>query len=214
LTSRLSRFQREVLDAFFARERRFYLTGGAALAGFHLGHRATLDLDFFTLEDALDPGVHALADAARAIGASGEAVLTSPDFRRFLLRRGEDSVLVDLVRERVHQLRPDKPAFGTIRVDPPEEIFANKLCALLARAEIRDLVDLRALELAGCALDAGLDAGARKDGGLTPNQLAWVLSDVEIPDDARVPGVDPATLRAYLADLIDRLVRLGAAGQP
>jgi hypothetical protein len=41
--SKLTALQREVLDAFFQRERGFFLTGGAALAGFHLGHRTTDD---------------------------------------------------------------------------------------------------------------------------------------------------------------------------
>jgi hypothetical protein len=44
-SSRLDPFQQELLAAFFAREQRFFLTGGAALAGFHLGHRETRDLD-------------------------------------------------------------------------------------------------------------------------------------------------------------------------
>ncbi len=35
--------------AFFAREQVFFLSGGGALAGFHLRHRMTNDLDFFTL---------------------------------------------------------------------------------------------------------------------------------------------------------------------
>jgi hypothetical protein len=47
--SSLTPLQRDLLDAFFARERRFFLTGGAALAGFYFGHRTTDDLDFFTL---------------------------------------------------------------------------------------------------------------------------------------------------------------------
>jgi hypothetical protein len=37
--SRLTPLQRDLLDAFFAREQRFALTGGAALAGFYFGHR-------------------------------------------------------------------------------------------------------------------------------------------------------------------------------
>jgi hypothetical protein len=49
--------------------------------------------------------------------------------------------------ERVAQIVSDKPVIGIVAVDPPEEILANKLCALLGRAEIRDLVDVRALEL-------------------------------------------------------------------
>jgi len=41
--SKLTALQKDVLDAFFQRERGFFLTGGAALAGFHLGHRTTDD---------------------------------------------------------------------------------------------------------------------------------------------------------------------------
>ncbi len=37
---RLSPLQVAVLEAFFATERGFFLSGGAALAGFHLQHRA------------------------------------------------------------------------------------------------------------------------------------------------------------------------------
>ena len=43
--SRLDSLQQEVLEAFFGYESGFFLTGGAALAGFHLGHRTTKDLD-------------------------------------------------------------------------------------------------------------------------------------------------------------------------
>ncbi|HYO16470.1 MAG TPA: hypothetical protein VE685_25010, partial [Thermoanaerobaculia bacterium] len=45
-------------------------------------------------------------------------------------------VVVDLVRDLAPQLFPDKPLIGGIRIDPPEEILANKLCALLTRAGI------------------------------------------------------------------------------
>jgi hypothetical protein len=91
-------------------------------------------------------------------------------FWEFLLgrSRGDESVVVDLVVERAPQLVADKPSVGSIRLDPPEEILANKLCALLGRAEIRDLVDVRALEESGFSLERALEAGQRKDGGLTP----------------------------------------------
>jgi aryl-alcohol dehydrogenase-like predicted oxidoreductase len=49
----------------------------------------------------------------------------------------------------------------------------------------------------------------RKDGGLTPAQLAWVLSEVQVPDAAGIPGSRTAQeVRAYLKDLIERLTRL------
>jgi hypothetical protein len=93
--------------------------------------------------------------------------------------------------------------------DPAEEIFANKLCTLLGRSEIRDLVDVRALEGLGLSLTEALEAAQRKDGGLTPAQLAWVLSEIRVGDEASLPGdVSPSDLRGYLQGLIERLVRL------
>lgn len=207
--SRLTRFQAGILEAFFRQERRFFLTGGGALAGYHLGHRETHDLDLFTLEPVMDDGVRALRSAATALGASWQEVRTAPEFRRILLSRGDESVVVDLVMEHAAQMRPEKPVHGVVRVDPAEEIFANKLCTLLGRSEIRDLVDVRALEGLGLSLTGALAAAQRKDGGLTPAQLAWVLSQITIGDDAVLPGgVPPAEMREYLADLVDRLVGL------
>ncbi len=207
--SRLTRFQAELLEAFFRQEGRFFLTGGGALAGYHLGHRDTHDLDLFTASPIMEDGVRALRAAATETGASWQDVRTAPEFRRVVLSRGNESVIVDLVVEHAEQLRPEKPLHGVVRVDPAEEIFANKLCALLGRSEVRDLVDVRALEGLGLSLPEALAAGQRKDGGLTPAQLAWVLSQITIGDDAKPPGgVAPAELRDYLRDLVDRLARL------
>jgi hypothetical protein len=208
-SSRLTKLQTEVLGAFFSREQRFYLTGGGALAGYHLGHRETHDLDLFTLSPVMEDGMRALRDAARQMGASLEDVRTAPEFRRVLLSRGGESVVIDLVVEHSEQVRPEKPAHGIVHVDPPEEILANKLCTLLGRSEIRDLVDARALEGLGLPLNEALAAAQRKDGGLTPGQLAWVLSQVSIGEDAVLPGgVAPGELRDYLRGLVERLVRL------
>jgi len=84
--------------------------------------------------------------------------------------------------------------------------MANKLCVLLSRSEIRDLVDVRALELAGYRLESALSAAVTKDKGLTPAQLGWVLSQIELGDDVNLPGdVSVEELRGYLAGLIVRL---------
>ncbi|WP_437948162.1 nucleotidyl transferase AbiEii/AbiGii toxin family protein [Sorangium sp. So ce296] len=219
-TSQLSPLQADILAAFFRREQRFFLTGGAALAGFHLGHRRTADLDLFTTQDELgatgdlDAGDVALKAAAQEIGASVENIQTSPEFRRRLVKRGDDRVVVDLVLERAVQVRPEKQLIGGIRVDVPEEILANKLCTLLSRSEPRDLVDVHALKQYGLSVEAALPLAARKDGGLTPASLAWVLSQIEIPDDARVPGgISPAELRAFVEELISLLTRLAHPGK-
>ncbi|WP_437598570.1 nucleotidyl transferase AbiEii/AbiGii toxin family protein [Sorangium sp. So ce590] len=207
--SLLSPLQEEVLAAFFRRERRFFVTGGAALAGFHLHHRRTADLDLFTTSVDLDHADEALRAVAQEIGGAIENKETAPSFRRRLVKRGKDRVMVDLVVDRAFQAYPEKRLFGDIRVDPPEEIFANKLCTLLSRSEIRDLVDVYALERAGYKLEDALPLAKQKDGGVTPASLAWILSEIEIGDDASIPGDIPVPeLRAFLQDLISRLGRL------
>lgn len=159
--------------------------------------------------EALDAGESALGAAADFIGASVEQIQTAPDFRRRLVRRGPEGVVVDLVHDRTPQGLEPKRQFGPVRVDPPEEILANKLCALLSRAEPRDLVDVMTLERSGLRAEAALPLACRKDAGLTPAQLAWVLSGIAIGDDAQIPGgVAPGELRAFLSDLIARLARL------
>jgi hypothetical protein len=209
---RLTRLQRELLEAFFAQERGFFLTGGAALAGFHLGHRETNDLDLFTADDeAFARGEHALRAAARAVGADVVARQGVGGFRRFVASRGADVVVVDLVRDTVPALHPEKEEQGVVRLDSAAEILVNKLTTLVSRSEPRDLVDVYALERAGLDAIAALPLALQKDGSCTPATLAWILSEVSIPDGASVPGgVAPADLRAYVADLTARLLQAAA----
>ncbi len=215
MQSKLGALQQRFLQAFFTSEKRFFLTGGAALAGFYLGHRETHDLDLFTLVDAMDEGSHSVATAAEGMGAKLESIQTSPDFRRFVLTLESEAIVINLIRERVPQVAANKPVIGIIVVDPPEEILANKLCALLGRAEIRDLVDVRALELAGYSIESALPAAASKDAGLTPGQLGWVLSQITLGEDLVPPGgVTVWELRKYLDELIIRLSSLAFPKQP
>jgi hypothetical protein len=215
LHSTLGPLQQKFLQEFFSIEKRFFLTGGAALAGFYLGHRETHDLDLFTLMDVMTEGSSAVAKVAREMGARLESIQTSPDFRRYILTLESEAIVIDLIRERVAQIVADKPMIGLVSVDPPEEILANKLCALLGRAEIRDLVDVRALEALGYPVESALAAAALKDGGLTPGQLSWVLSQITLGDDLVPPGgISIEELRNYLNGLIARLSRLSFPKEP
>lgn len=206
---KLNDLQNEFLQAFFAREHLFFLSGGAALVGFYFGHRETYDLDLFTLENEIENGFRLVGETAGELNASVESIQTSPDFRRLLLKRNEEAIVIDLVREYVFQVTPEKPVINNIRVDSPEEILANKLCALLSRSEIRDLIDVRELENAGFDLENALTAAAKKDSGLTAAQLAWVLSQIKFGADLKLSGdVSVAELKDYLENLIDRLKKL------
>jgi hypothetical protein len=69
-------------------------------------------------------------------------------------------------------------------------------------------VDLFCLERAGFRIESALADALRKDGGCTPAALAYVLGPIQIPDGASLPaGVRGAELRAWLADVVTRLLR-------
>jgi len=115
---------------------------------------------------------------------------------------------VDLVIDRAPAV--DAPvAVGRIVIDSMREIAANKLCALLGRGEIRDLVDLKCLLDRGITLESALGDAARKDAGADAATLAWLLDQLSIARDARVPGgVDAAELERFRVDLVRRLRRI------
>lgn len=215
VASTLTPLQQTVLAEFFRREAGFFLTGGAALAGFHLGHRTTQDLDLFTPDDRLDTAERVLAAIAADLGGAVEALTRAGDFRRWILRARNAAVVVDLVRDRVPALHREKPTVDGIRIDPADEILVNKLSALMSRSELRDLIDVRALEAAGFPVDTAMLEGTVKDASLTPAQLGWVLSQITIGESVRLPGgVSSSDVREYLAQLIARLGRMALPPKP
>ena len=85
-----------------------------------------------------------------------------------------------------------------ILVDTPHEVLVNKLCALLHRSELRDLVDIHAQIEKGGDLDRALVDAPKKDGGFSPLTLGWVLGAWPVADAARSAG---------LASMAEELVR-------
>ncbi|MFH2005604.1 MAG: nucleotidyl transferase AbiEii/AbiGii toxin family protein [bacterium] len=207
--------QRDVLERFCAQEDGFFLTGGAALVGFYLHHRETTDLDLFTTdEQAFHRGRAVLLGVADDLGARLETRQSARAFQRHLILGDRESVVVDLVLDRVAQLHPEKTMRDGIRIDLPDEILVNKLTSLLSRSEERDVVDVMFLERAGYAVEDALHAALAKDGGCTPGQLAFVLAEITVPDGVILPaGVRPDELRDYLIDLVRRLRALAHPSQ-
>ncbi|MCI0570640.1 MAG: nucleotidyl transferase AbiEii/AbiGii toxin family protein, partial [Myxococcaceae bacterium] len=96
--------------------------------------------------------------------------------------------------------------FGEVRVDTLREIAANKVCTLLSRSELKDLVDLRELLNAGLSLEQALRDAERKDASVEPSTLAWILEQVTISPRAALPGgVSAEALEAFRKDLVQRL---------
>lgn len=205
--SRLTSLQRDLLLAFFKGEQRFFLTGGAALAGFYFGHRDTEDLDLFTV-----PGTDLTEAAQRFTAAAAEAGVevvrtrSHPDFCRLTARRGAEATIVDLVVDRAPMVDPEKATFGSVRVDTLREIAANKICTLISRSEIKDLTDLKQLVEAGVDLHQAFEDASRKEGSADPATLAWILDELVIGPTARLPGgIDPRSLDEFRRKLVVRL---------
>lgn len=174
----LSSLQFDLLRAF--REPAFFLTGGGALIGFYGHQRITRDLDLFTRDkDAFRIGSDLLKDAASRADGNVEALRTTPYFRRFRVTRERDSTIIDLVLETVRAVsEPIELPSYYILIDTPEELAVNKICALVGRAEPRDLVDLHFLHSHGLDLDNAISQAKQKDGGVGTDTLLMALQGI------------------------------------
>jgi hypothetical protein len=181
------------------------LTGGAALAGYHLGHRATADLDlFFHGSDRLGHVPDELALCLRDAGCEVRTVQSGATFHRLSVTWGGETTVVDLVADPVPVVEAPAPRHPGILVDTPHEITVNKLGALLSRSELRDLEDLRALVAAGADLDRALADAPIKDGGFSPILLAWTLTQLDLRLAPRL-GFDEQALADFAAWLSVKL---------
>lgn len=209
--STLSPLQRELLH-LLGEIPEGYVTGGTALAGY-LGHRQSLDIDFF-MSDARDVEAAGamLLSAGKNRGLTVRELRRFPGFRRYEVQRGEESTLVDIVHEVVSQIVPleAKPVRDGVRVDSLEDLVANKLCAVLGRSEVKDLVDLFFLADSGLDVLDHMPAAATKDGGMEPATLAYVLkhAPTDPSDLLLLRQVDSAALAAFRDGLVSRLLTL------
>jgi predicted nucleotidyltransferase component of viral defense system len=210
---KLNVLQTRVLETLAALEPHFILSGGGALAGVHLAHRTTRDLDLFwrNREQLGDLGDR----VERALTAAGFVVTVvqrSLAFVQLRVASGEDVAVVDLIAEPAGSIEtPEQHAIGAARilVDSPAAILAEKLCALLERAEIRDLVDIEALVQRGERLDRAIENAPRRDSGFSPLTLAWVLRDLNVRDLAKAAGFaeeDAQRIDEFRAKLMDALI--------
>lgn len=213
----LTPFQRRLLSVLGGVRPRWRLTGGAALAGFHAGHRTTRDLDLFwpPVErfDEVATEVERVLDGA---GLRVERVQTARTFVRLAVSEGGETCVVDLVSDPTAIVDPpaEVRVDGVpVLVDSPQEILTNKLCALLSRSELRDLVDARWLTEHGADLDRAAREAQAKDGGFSTAVLAWVLRGSDLAAMGRAAGADPQAveeLRRWRDALVERLVAMSA----
>jgi len=90
-------------------------------------------------------------------------------------------VQVDLVYDPTRQIHAEKPLRDEVRVDPLDEIMANKICTLVGRAEVRDFWDVFHLVERGQDLNIAIENASRKEGGVNVESLVYVLQSVDWP---------------------------------
>lgn len=214
---KLRPLQRRILRELAGLTPPWTLTGGGALAGVHLGHRETRDLDlFWRNRDELGSLVAEVVAVLRAAGLSAQVLRTTPAFGELRVSDVGDTCIVDLVAEPFGPLAPPDRAViegAPIQVDNRHELLASKLATLLERSEIRDLVDVKALLDAGGDLQAALGDAPKKDAGFSSLTLAWVLKDYDPRPAARALDWSASRteeLQSFKRWLIDRLTA-GAA---
>ena len=187
-----------------------HLGGGAALAGAYLGHRTTGDVDLFVHDaDAMRALVGLLPDTAAEAG-SGLTLLRDAGHlvRAELEDRKGNRVEVDVVHEPIADIAPPPPMIEGIVVESLTDLRASKLTCILSRSEPRDLVVLYFLDRAGFPPEIDLEIASRKDVGIDPAVLAWLLGQFPTrPLPTMLEPLSPEQLENFRDELAERLRR-------
>ena len=188
----------------------FHLGGGAALGGVHLRHRLSADADLFVHDrDAHRHLVRALPGIGGANGTPVVPLRDAGSFVRARLQLSTDAIEVDVVFDPVPDFEPAPPPIDGVVVESLVDLRVNKLTCIVSRSEPRDLVDLLFLDRAGYPPEADVELALRKDAGVDPGVIAWLLGQFPVePLPVMLVPLDSAQLRAFRDDLRERFRRL------
>jgi hypothetical protein len=187
-----------------------HLGGGAALSGAYLGHRLSNDLDLFCHREGDLRGLFRdLPAVAREAGISLRVLTDAGTFVRAQVTTTDGTLELDLVQETVPDIEPPPPPIDGVIVESLADLRANKITCILSRSEPRDLVDLLFLEREGYRLEDDLSLALRKDAGIDPGILAWLLGQFPVePLPQMLFALTKQELLAFRDDLRERLRKL------
>ena len=188
--------QRELWPALIDIPASYVLYGGTALA-LRLGHRSSVDFDFFSSQPLDFEALYEIPFIAAA-----EVLQREPAALTISVNRREPvkvSFFGNIGFGRVGN--PDQTADGVLAVASLLDLFGTKLKVLLQRVAARDYLDLAAILRAGVPLQDGLGAAVALYGNEFP-PLDAVKALAYYGDDI-VEEVDAAT-RRYLTHQASR----------
>jgi hypothetical protein len=162
---------------------RFILYGGTALA-LRLGHRTSVDFDFFAFQpfaiETLRHSVPWIRDA--------EILQAQPNTLTVLHRGPQGYVKVSFFGGLTFGTiaEPDSTTDGVLRVATLPDLFATKLNTIYQRAEAKDYLDVHALLRSGLSLSDGLGFAKRVYGehfnSLLPLQALCYFEEPSLRD--------------------------------
>jgi predicted nucleotidyltransferase component of viral defense system len=212
----LTPLKHDFLISFFKQCQDFFLTGGSALGIFYYEHRFSYDLDFFTVKDIDWHFLERLfISVAMEINAEYTIIMKAPFFHRYELERDKEREIIDYVVDEIPQIDKEKNKFDFINVDTPFEIGINKICTLLSRTELKDLIDLYFLVKNGFNIKENIEKAKQKDGGVEPAIISYLLSQIKItsPPDYMIKKVSTKELERFISDLKALMAEISFPGQ-
>ncbi len=208
----LTDFQCQALKTLAQLKVAWRLSGGGALIGAYAHHRMTRDLDLFFLEPQLGDIPKLTISLLKNSGYTVSIIQNEPAFCRLNIEQKNESLVIDLVAENIAPVDPPREwvCRGTpIQVDSLHELLVTKLCALLGRSEIRDLIDLQELLRSGGNLQKALPDAAQKDAGFSPLTLAWVLQELPVDNlaqEIKLPKEEALQLQVFRDWFVKKLL--------
>lgn len=122
--------------------KRFYLTGGTALAAYYLNHRYSEDLDFFSMNQIDIMAIDVFIKELKSI-LSIKKVDFQQTFNRniFFIHTAKETLKTEFTYFPFEQLEKPAPKNG-ILIDSVVDIATNKTFTILQNPRARDFIDL------------------------------------------------------------------------
>jgi hypothetical protein len=164
---------------------------------------------FVHARDAHRELVRALPEIGAAAGTPVTMIRDAGTFVRASLHTARGPRDLDVVFERVPDLEQPPPPVEGVTIESLADLRAGKLTCLLSRSEPRDLVDLLFLDRLGYPPERDLALALRKDAGMDPGILAWLLDQFPVePLPIMLAPLDVGELRVFRRELAERFRRL------
>lgn len=188
-----------------------YIAGGAAINRSANSPRFSRDVDFFhDLDEAVSLNANEDMKALEQAGYAIEILLNQPSFVRVIARRAIDAVKLEWVRDTAFRFFPviEDQQLGFRMHDA--DLMINKCLALANREEVRDIIDLLALEKTVTTLAAAIWAACGKDPGFSPDMMIDYMrrhsriDPVQLASEATEPQIVAHELKSKWLNSLER----------